>query len=160
MKRINSSFIAPASPLNPGWFVISCWAFAPWMWDRFGSIAWNTFDLWTLPETFYTANLSDPVSTRGWFLPSGFVNKFLMWGRRNGGRTDIFRSCACQGWICHVGGVTMIRWSIFSWRIFLRTWLVKLNGGKTKLYSLSQGWRNTSVAVLPESGFHSKYWGS
>ena len=129
------------------------------MWDKFGRIAWNPFHLQTLRETFHTVNPCDPVSTRGWFLPCGFVNKFLIWGRKNGGCTDIFRSCAYQDWVCHVG-VTMIRWSIFSCRIFLRTWLIKLSGGKAKLYSLSQGWRNASVAILPGFDLHAIYQGS
>ena len=85
------------------------------MWDKFGSIAWNSFHLQTLAETFDTTNLSDSVSTRVWFFPCGFVKTFLIWGRRNGGSTDIFRSCAYQGWVCHMG-ITMIRWYIFSWR--------------------------------------------
>ena len=99
------------------------------MWDKFGRIAWNPFHLQTLRETFHTVNPCDPVSTTGWFLPCGFVNKFLIWGRKNGGCTDIFRSCAYQDWVCHVG-VTMIRWSIFSCRIFLKPDLSSWVGGK------------------------------
>ena len=53
--------------------------------------------------------------------------------------------------------VTMIRWSIFSLRILLRTCPVKLNGGIAKPYSLSQWYRN---AILPRSGFHAMYRGS
>ena len=73
--------------------------------------------------------------------------------------TDVFRSCSYQCWICHAG-VTLIRWYIFSLRFFLRARLIKLNGGKAKPYSLPQGWRNASVAILPKSGFHAMYQGS
>ena len=56
--------------------------------------------------------------------------------------------------------VTMIRWSIFSLRILLRTRPIKLNGGKLKPYSLSQRCRNSSFAIMPGSGFHAMYRGS
>ena len=54
----------------------------------------------------------------------------------------------------------MIILSIFSSRVFLRTRLIKLNGGKAKPYSLSQGSRNASVAILPGSDFYAMYRGS
>ena len=54
----------------------------------------------------------------------------------------------------------MIRWSIFSLRIFLRTRIIKLNGGEAKLYSQSQECRNASVVILSKSGFHAMYRGS
>ena len=57
-------------------------------------------------------------------------------------------------------GCHYIRWFIFSWRIFLKTRLNMLNGGKEKLYSPSQGWRNASVAMRPGSGFHAMSQGS
>ena len=126
------------------------------MWDQLDSTTWNSFHLQTFPETFYTADLSDLFSTRRWFLPCGFVKKFLIRGRRNVGCTDIFRSCAYHGWACRVG-VTMIKWFIFSLRIFLRTLLIKLDRRKAKLYSLSQGCRNTTLAILPRSDFHAMY---
>ena len=44
-----------------------------------------------------------------------FVNKYLIWGRKIGGGTDILRNFAYQDWIWHVG-VTMIRWPIFFWQ--------------------------------------------
>ena len=88
LVRVNLSFITPASPLILGQFAISCWAFSPWMWDKFGSIVWNFFNFQTFPQTFHNSNLSDPVSSREQFLPRGFVNKFLNWGRRNDCCTD------------------------------------------------------------------------
>ena len=91
MKSINLSIITSPIPLTPGWFVFSCWAFSPWMWDKLGSIAWNSFHLQTFPGTFHTANLSDLVSTWGYFFPCGFVNTFFTWGRRDDGCIDIFR---------------------------------------------------------------------
>ena len=36
-----------------------------------------------------------------------YVDKFLNWDGRNGGCTDIVRSCAYQGWVCHAN-VTMV----------------------------------------------------
>ena len=159
LKRINLSFITPASPLTPGRFVISCWAFSPWMWDKLGSIAWNSFHWQTFPETFHTANLSDLVSTRVLeddFSPEDLLTYFL---------SEAEDMVAAQTFlevvhtICHVGA-TIIRWSIFSSRIFLRNRLLKLKGGKPKPYSLSQGYRNASVTILLGSGFHAMYRGS
>ena len=59
----NVFFIASASPVISGRFVISCWAFSLWMWGKLFNIAWNSFHLQTSPETFHTANLS-----RAWDL--------------------------------------------------------------------------------------------
>ena len=141
---INLSFIIPTSLLTPGRFLISCWAFSPWMWHKLGSIAWNPW------------NSSTPLISVILFVLEGsfFVVNFL-----NSGCTDIFRSCAYQGWVCHVR-VTMIRWLIFFFRIFLRTWLNRMKGGKAKLFSLSQGCCNTSIAILPGSGPCAMYRGS
>ena len=107
---------------------------------------------------FYIAILSDLTSTRRWIFLCEFVNKFFTWGRRNGGYIDIFRICAYQGWVCHVG-VTMIRWSVFFLKILVRTRLIKLHGGKAKSYSLFKGSRNISIAILPRSGFNAMYHG-
>ena len=56
--------------------------------------------------------------------------------------------------------VTMIRLFFFSSRIFLRTQIIKLNGGKEKPYSLLQGCRNASFTILPWSSFQAMHRGS
>ena len=73
--------------------------------------------------------------------------------------TDVFRRCVYKDWVWCTG-VTMMRWSTFSWKVFLRIQLIKRNKGKAKPYFLSQRYKKASVAILPRSCYHAIYWGS
>ena len=107
MKIIYFFFIVPASPLTPGWFLISCWAF-------FLECETTLAALLEIPSiSKLTWKPSTPLIF--FFFPSGFVTRFLIWDRKNSGCTDICRSFTYQGWVCHVGVTTI--WSIFSLRI-------------------------------------------
>ena len=144
LKRINLSFITPASPLIPGWFTISCWTFSPWIWDKIGSIAWNYFHLQTFPETFHIANLSDFASTNEWLFPCGFVNNFIIWCRRNRGCTDIFESWVYQGWVCRVGFTIILDDLSFLWGSSL----------EPDLSSWMEGKRNRAPSCPKDAGMH------
>ena len=133
------------SPLTLGQFVIRRWDFSPHMQHKLGYTAWNFFNCEIFPKTFHIVNLSDLLSTRAWFFPYRFNNKFFNWRNDglNDGCTNILRSCPCQGYVIHVS-VTIISWSTFSSSIFLRIRFINLNGRKTKLCSLPQRCRNAT----------------
>lgn len=86
-----------------------------------------------------SATSNDLFSARGCCRPCGFTNRFFVCVNNNGFFIDtMIKSWENQGWDCHVS-VPMIKWSTLSCQTFLKTQLIRLNGGNTKPNSCPMG---------------------
>ena len=66
-KRINLSFITPASPLSPGQLVIRYWPWPTGIWDKCGSKIWYSLTFQGFPDPFRAAKSSWLPSCKGCF---------------------------------------------------------------------------------------------
>ena len=74
MKRINLLPVTPASPLLPGWFLISQSTCPSWLGNKSGCLFRNSSARQFFPETFQATIVKVSFSSNGWGLSDESTN--------------------------------------------------------------------------------------